>query len=87
MKCRWVWRHGLREWKQRLGMRKNEENKINKKQRGGRGVGMGEERTRKKNEGKQEANRREKVEKVEHVRGKLEKGHARSEERRVGKEC
>ena len=36
---------------------------------------MGEERTRKKNEGKQEANRPEKAEKVEHVRGKLEKGH------------
>ena len=36
---------------------------------------MGEERTRKKNEGKQEANRREKAEKVEHVRRKLEKGY------------
>ena len=36
---------------------------------------MGEERTGKKNEGKQKANRREKAEKVEHVRGKLEKGH------------
>ena len=36
---------------------------------------MGEERTRKKNEGKQEANRRKKAKKVERVRGKVEKGH------------